>query len=371
MKHQHLWMTVLTLVSSLLLSVFIASPVKAESDLAVMPVLEKSFPKVEEFVAVVEATYHSTVSSRIAAEVIELNYDVDDVVPKGAVIMRFRDEEFQSRVAQIEAGLLADKAQNREALARQKEAASEAERVQQLFNKKLLAKAALDKANADLKAAKARAQATQAQLKARQAQLEESKVQLSYTQILAPYSGVVTERLIELGEMASPGQHLMTGVSLEHLRAVANVPQYLFSTVKLAQDPVLILADGRQINGEKITSIPYADTKSHSFQFRVDLATGIEHVYPGMFGKLQFHVGDEQIQVIPQSAIVQRSEVAGVYVLMDDNRLLFRQIRLGRLMVGEQREILAGLEEGEQVALDPLQASRLLKQSQQEHRHEQ
>jgi multidrug resistance efflux pump len=79
------------------------------------------------------AIHQSTVSSRISAEVIELNYDVSDAVPKGAVIMKFRDEEFQARVAQLQAGLLADKAQSREAVARQTEVSADAERVKNLF----------------------------------------------------------------------------------------------------------------------------------------------------------------------------------------------------------------------------------------------
>ena len=357
MNRQYQWLIFLCLFTLPI------SNVSAETELEVMAVVEQSFPQHEVFDAVVEAIHQATVSSRIAAEVIELNFDVNDVVPQGAVIMKFRDEEFHARVAQIEASILADKAQSREASARKIEATSEARRVKDLFKRKLVPQAALDKSNADLSAANARYQAVQAQLKSRQAQLDEAKVKLSYTQIIAPYAGVVTERLIELGEMASPGQHLMTGISLEYLRVVVNIPQYLFHSIKSAENPTLTLADGRQIKGEEITVIPYADSKSHSFQIRVDLPAGTENLYPGTFGKLGFVVGEEQVTVISQSAIVQRSEVSGVYVLSDNQQLTFRQIRLGRLMADGQREVLAGLTIGEKIALDPLQAARLLKQN--------
>jgi RND family efflux transporter MFP subunit len=336
-------------------------PVHADSKLTFAAVEDASFDKVEEFDAVIEALHQSTVSSRIAAEVIELNYDVNDVVPKGAVIMKFRDEEFQARVAQIEASLMSDKAQNKEAIARRKEAAAEAERVKSLFKRKLLAQAGLDKAIADLSAANAKVQAIQAQIKSRQAQLQEAKVQLSYTQIIAPYSGVVTERFIELGEMASPGQHLMTGVSLQDLRAVVAIPQYLLPQIMTAQHPVLTLTDGRQINGGKMTVIPSADVKSHSIKVRVDLPADITFLYPGMYSKLKFVVGQETIRVIPQAAIAQRSEVSGVYVQLDNKPLQLRQIRLGRHLPDGQREVLAGLSVGDKVALDPLQAAQTLK----------
>lgn len=350
---------ILTLLTSILLTHLTVS--FADTNLDVVTVEEKSFPQIEVFDAVIEAVHHSTVSSRVSAEVIELNYDVNDVVPKGAVIMRFRDEEFQARIAQIQASLSADKAQSREASARYKEASSESTRVKSLFKRKLLSQAALDKANADLSAATAKLQAVQAQIKSRQAQLDEAKVQLSYTTINAPYSGVVTERYIELGEMASPGQHLMTGVSLESLRAVVNIPQYLIAAIKSANKPVLNLIDGREIMGTKITVVPQADVKSHSFKVRVNLPDNSDNIYPGMFAKLQFIIGDEYIRVVPESATVQRSEVSGVYVISKGQGLIFRQVRLGRKLANGQREVLAGLSVGNQVALDPLEAVKQLK----------
>lgn len=353
----------LTFIFSMFIAVMLNTTALANPALDVTAVADKTYPQYEVIDAVIEAVHHSTVSSRIAAEVIELNFDVNDVVPKGAVIMKFRDDEFQARVEQIKAALLADKAQSREAYAREKEAASEAKRVKDLFKRKLLAQAALDKANADLSAAQARVQAISAQTKSREAQLVEAQVQLSYTTIIAPYAGVVTERFIELGEMASPGQHLMSGISLSQLRAVVKVPQYLLPKIKLAQNPELVLADNRVVAGTNVVVIPYADSKSHSFKVRVDLPTDVEHVYPGMFGKMRFAVGDEVVRVIPTSAIVQRSEVSGVYVLSDDDRIMFRQLRLGRNFDDGQREVLAGLSIGERVANEPLAAARLLKQN--------
>ncbi len=336
--------------------------VQSDAALETVAVSERNYPKTVIFDAVVEAVHNSTISSRISAEVIEINYDVNDVVPKGAVIMRFRDEEFQARVAQIKAGLLADKAQQQEAKARQKEAASEFTRVNNLFKRKLLAQADLDRAKANLSAANARVKALQAQVKSRQAQLNEALVQLSYTVIKAPYSGVVTARYIELGEIASPGQHLMSGISLEALRAIVQVPQYMLADIQAAKQPILHLTDGRKIQGQKITVIPQADVRSHSFRLRIDLPPGITALYPGTYGKMTFVVGKEMVRVIPQTAIVQRSEVSGVYVL-HGKQIVLRQIRLGRKREDGMREVLAGLSVGEKVILDPVAAAIQLKEN--------
>jgi len=355
--------TLISLVASFFLTALISGSAVAEVKLARVSVSERIYPKIDVFDAVIEAVNHSTVSSRIAAEVVELNFDVNDIVPKGAVLMKLENNELQARVVQIQANITADKANHREVVARQKEAIQEAKRVTGLFKRKLLAQAALDKSNADLSAANAREQSIKALLKSRLALLDEAEVQLSYTQIIAPYSGVVTERFVSLGEMVSPGQNVMTGISLQQLRAVVNVPQYLLAGIRSAELP-LILVNKRQIQSEKMTVNPHADAKSHSFQIRIDFTENLDKVsvYPGMLTKVQFIVGEENIRVIPQTAIVQRSEVSGVYIVTD-NAIIFRQIRLGRVLDDGQQEVLAGLSIGEELAIEPLHAVQLLKKN--------
>jgi len=355
--------TIQTYITNLLTAFFlISAPLSfANSATDTIKVADKVFPQHEVFDAVIEAIHHSTVSSRISSEVVEVNYDVNDIVPKGAVIIKFRDEEYQARVAQMQASLLADDAQIKETLARQKEASSENKRIKNLHKRKLTSQAALDSANANLSAANAKVLAIKAQRKAHKAQLSEAIVQLSYTEIVAPYTGVVTERFIELGEMASPGQALITGVSLEQLRAIVKVPQYLLATIQSSNSPVLNLPDGRKISGTKVTIVPQANIYNHSFKVRVDLPVGTENLYPGLFTKLHFTTGEEHIRAIPQSAIVQRSEVSGIYIQSKEKVISFRQIRLGRHLSNDQREVLAGLSVGEHVLLNPLKAAQQLK----------
>ncbi|MGD8484728.1 MAG: efflux transporter periplasmic adaptor subunit, partial [Thioalkalispiraceae bacterium] len=113
---------------------------------------------------------------------------------------------------------------------------------------------------------------------------------------------------------------------------------------------------------EKITVSPYADEQSHTFQMRADLPKGDYGIYPGMFIKLAIVTGIKQSLVVPAAAIARRSEVSAVYVLGDDNRLSFRQVRVGKhIPDSDSYEILAGLEENEKVMLDPVAAAAQLK----------
>ncbi len=297
---------------------------------------------------VVEAVSETTVSAQTQGQVAELLFDVDDYVAKGDVIVRLRDTEQQARLKQAEAT-------QRGAAARHQEASSEFARIEEIFAKKLVSKSQMDKASAALKAA-------QADLDASHAALAQTREQLEYTRVRAPFSGIVTERHVELGETAKPGQPLMSGLSLQRLRVNVNVPQSLIGAVRKIGEARVLLPSAEQesINSSRLTIFPYAESGAGTFKVRVDLEQGVEELFPGMFVKVAFVTGRAQRLLVPRAAVVHRSEVTGVYVVARDGRVALRQIRSGA-PVGDKVSVLAGLEAGERVALDPIQAGVALK----------
>ena len=114
---------------------------------------------------------------------------------------------------------------------------------------------------------------------------------------------------------------------------------------------------------EKITIFPFANPANHSFRVRLDLPSRAPGLYPGMLVDVALAVGETERLLLPSSVLVSRSEVNAVYVAGADGRLSLRQVRPGNRF-GEQIEILAGLEAGERVALDPVQAGIELKRQQ-------
>jgi len=298
------------------------------------------------FDGTLEAVSRSTVSAQISGRIEEINFDVDDFVEQGEVLVRFRDSEQRARLEAAEAA-------HREAQARLAQARQEYERIKSVFERRLVSQAAMDQATAELNAARARVNATEARV-------QEAREQLQYTVVRAPYSGIVVERHVEIGETANPGQPLMTGLSLDHLRAVVQLPQGLVDRVRERRRAHLVLPDGQRLEARDLTVFPYADSVTHTFTVRVQLPEGIEGLYPGMLVKIGFAVGEAQRLLVPAEALVYRSEVTGVYVVDADGRVHFRQVRVGR-PYGEYREVLAGLEHGEAVALDPIRAGVLLK----------
>ncbi|MCI0508262.1 MAG: efflux RND transporter periplasmic adaptor subunit [Gammaproteobacteria bacterium] len=309
----------------------------------------QTYPIYQTFDGAIEAIRRATVSSETSGRISEINFDVDDFVEQGSVLVRITDAATRARLSGVEANVSEAEAQYNVAL-------SEFNRIKEVYARQLVSKSAFDKADADLKAAAQR-------LSAAQAAVKEVLEQLKYTVVKAPYSGVVAERHVELGEMAKVGQPLFTGFSLNELRAVTNVPQSVVNQIRSAtQVSILIAADGHQeLLSSFINVYPEADPVTHTYKVRVKLPSVPKGVYPGHAVKIRFTTGEEQRMRIPRQAVVQRSELQAVYVVKDSGVVL-RQIRLGRENIDNTVDILAGLEPGDTIALDPVRAGIYLKE---------
>lgn len=321
----------------------------AASALATAPAEYRSLAREYRLDGVVEAINRTTVSAQTQGQVQEILYDVDDFVEKGAVLARLKDTEHRARVSQAAADL-------RSATAQRDQARDEHQRNLGLAGKKLVSDSVLDQSEASAKAA-------QAAFESAQARLEQAQEQLAYTEIRAPYSGIVTHRHVQVGEMASPGQAVMGGVSMEELRVTVDVPQSVIPAVRQGSGARIYLADGTAIEARRVTIFPFADLGSNTFKVRLDLPRDTRTLFPGMFVKTGFVTGERRELVIPESAVVYRSEVTGVYVVGDDGRVQFRQVRLGRTLA-DAHAVLSGLTQGERVALDPIAAGVVLKSQQ-------
>ncbi|MCP4388933.1 MAG: efflux RND transporter periplasmic adaptor subunit [Gammaproteobacteria bacterium] len=291
---------------------------------------------------VVEARQQATLSAEVAGKIESVNFDVDDFVEKGEIILQIRDRDYRAQQKKAHAAL-------DEANANLQDMQLEYKRSQNLRQQKLISQAVFDKAKANRKAAQARKAAAEASL----AQADE---QLDHTVLRAPYSGVVVERHVEPGEAVNPGQPIMTGYGLGELRVTARVPQSMIGGLRQHRSArVILLEDGQVLEVSKITIHPFANPQNHSFPVRLDLPTTENRLYPGMLVKVALTIGSSERLLLPQQALVSRSEVNAVYVIGADGRLAFRQVRPGN-RYGEQVEILAGLDENEIIALDPVRA---------------
>jgi len=302
-------------------------------------------PRVYQLDGVVEAVNASTVAAQTNGQVKEVLFDVDDLVEAGKVIVVIDDSQQQ-------AALAAARARLRQVQVQLADAEKEYQRTLQVYRKKVVSKAVMDKARA------ARDQA-RAAMEAARAAVRQAEQQLAYTRVKAPYTGIVTRRLVEVGEVAAPGKPLMSGISLEHLRLIVDVPQSLIEAVRHERAGAVRIGE-RWVDTEKVTIFPVADPVTDTFRVRLQLPKGLQGVYPGMYLKAAVSVGHRRVLVVPPQAVVFRSEVIGVYVVDARGRVTLRHVRVGKPLIDGRYVVLSGLSAGERVATDPQAAVRVL-----------
>ncbi len=320
-----------------------AKTAQAADPLAVAQVQYREVEQTYSVEGLVEATRQSTVSAQIGGRIKEILFDVGSRVNKGQVILRIDERETAQALAGSNAQVL-------QAQATMQNAKATYERSKQLFEQKFISQSALDKAQADYQVARAQAAASEAG--ASQASLAHG-----YSSVVAPYSGVVAARLVEVGEMVMPGKPMMVGFDPAEMRVVVSVPQYKLPDIG-AHPKVLVEVPSlsKWVKAASTTVQPLADARTHSTQVRVYLPANEAGVYPGMFVRAHFVVGKANRLVIQGSAVLHRSEVVAVYVVDEKGGVKLRQVRLGEVSADGAVEVLAGLNPGEQVALDPIKA---------------
>ncbi|MEC7728995.1 MAG: efflux RND transporter periplasmic adaptor subunit [Pseudomonadota bacterium] len=287
---------------------------------------------------VIEAVQQSTVSAQTSGTVRSLPFDVDDSVAAGDLIVQLEDSEQRSRLRQAEAGL-------EEAEAALADAGQRFERIEAVHERGLVSRQEFDQARNNLAAARARVERAQASV-------SEAQEQLSYTRVLAPYGGILTERHVEVGESVNPGQPLLSGLSLEQLRVVVDLPQKYAKLARTERQAQVTLADGRVLETGEMTFYPYANPQTHTFRLRMRLSEPNGSLFPGMLVKVSVPVNSREALWVPASSLIQRSELRAVFVLDQQDQPRLRQVRTGVRDNG-RLEILAGLSEGERVVTNP------------------
>ena len=300
---------------------------------------------------VIEAVRQSSVAAQVSGRIVELRVDAGQAVAKGQVLARIDEREAAQAVA-------AGEAQSARAEADLANARVNFERTRRLVEQKFVSQAALDKAQADFKSA-------QAQSEAARAGALQAGAAKSHTVITAPFAGIVSARLVQTGEMAVPGREIVTVYDPKDLRVVASIPQARLAEVRAQGSGVAASVEmsgsSQWVKAKAVTVLPAADARTHTTLVRVDLPGDVKGAYPGMFARVHFAAGRTARLLIPARAVVQRSEVAGAYVVGEKGEIRFRQLRLGEPAGDAGIEVLAGLARGERVALDPVAALAQLK----------
>ncbi len=321
----------------------------------------EQWPSVYEASGTVRARTAAVVSAKVMGYVREVRFQVGDRVRAGQplIVLEASDLEAGARRAAAgveEAKAAVPEADNGVAAAKAQLGLAQVtfKRMSDLFAKKSISNQEYDEAQARLKAAEAGYQmavAKRRQLDAKIAQASEERrsaeIMRGYAQLTAPFSGVVTARTVEPGNLAAPGAPLATIERDGDYRLEVPVEESRVGSIRAGHTATVdIEALGRTIQARVSEVVPAVDAASRSYTVKIDLPSSPQ-LRSGMFGRARFTVGARPALVVPAAAVITRGQLQSVMVA-DNGVARTRLITTGQRQQGKV-EALSGLVPGESV----------------------
>ncbi len=168
----------------------------------------------------------------------------------------------------------------------------------------------------------------------------------------APFSGVIVNKMVEVGDTVQPGQPLLAFADTTALQVQVDVPARLMPGMQVGMVlPARLDVHDRAVHARVAQIFPMADPVRHTVTVKLDLTLDAPAA-PGMYAEVFLpdpHTPITKIPAVPRSALVQRGSLPTVCVRRDDGSRELRVVRTGKSVDQERVAILAGLEGGEQV----------------------
>jgi RND family efflux transporter MFP subunit len=310
-------------------------------------------PSYVEVPGTVRAVQTSEVASQIMGNITRVQVREGDHVVRGQVLAMIDQAQPRAAAEQVNAAAMA--ATKEAVVAESQSALAETtlKRYQQLYDKKSVSPQEYDEVKARLEAAQARREAASANRDQAAAAVKQAQTTLGYTVIRAPFAGVITEKKADAGSLAAPGMVLFTVEDTSGFRLEAAVDESnLLDLQKHKAVAVVFDAFSKaELKGIVSEIVPTADPASRSFLIKIDLPPD-NHLHSGLFGRALIPRGIRKALMIPRSALVERGQLQGVFVLSDEGTTQLRYISLGTLF-GDMVEVLSGLQEGEKFVQAP------------------
>ncbi len=188
-----------------------------------------------------------------------------------------------------------------------------------------------------------------------QAAAAEAEAMLAYATVRAPFAGVITEKYVLPGDLATPGLSLLVLESTQHLRAEGTIPEKAAVGLRPGDELAVLLEDNAPpVSGRLEEISAAADAVSRSVLVKISLPPGLAR--SGQFARLQIKSGTADAITVPESAVARFGQMEKIFVV-EQGRAVLRLVKTGRVLHG-RIEILAGLNAGEQIILAPPPALR-------------
>jgi len=314
------------------------TPVAPTLQTEAVAVVRTRIPRIYKASGTVVAPQHFVVTSTINGFIENIAVKEGDKVEADTLLVQIDPTKVNQAIAQARAAV-------RSAAAELEDADDDVHKYRELLKEKAISEERLRKAR--LRQKKARASLAEAR-----AGLQAHQSDLGYTHIRSPVEALVVERLKSVGDLSSPGTPILRLESLARREFETWVPESLLQhLVEGAQVDITLDALHRLVKGTITHIVDSSDPVTRTAKVKIALPAD-KDLMPGLFGHVVFVTGYREQLTIPESAIVIRAGVQGVYLLRSNGGTRFISVRAGA-QVGDQRVILAGLRESDHVLAKP------------------
>jgi RND family efflux transporter MFP subunit len=287
--------------------------------------------------AKVESAQFASLSTRISGTITSYHAKPGQKVKKGNLLLSIHNADLKAKHAQI----IAAKAQ---AKSNYDIAQKDLERYQSLYNQNSASLKELERIQLQLEASKAQYEMTLNQEK-------EIKVSLAYSEIRAPFSGIITKKFMNTGELANPGMPLIAIEKQTDYNVLALVPESEISQINLG-DLVFVDVKSAKLNQVKAKVIelnPSSQYSNNQYELKLSLQLNLDQykdLRSGMFANVIIKRKPAACITIPKKALIHKGQLTGIYTISSKKTALLRWVRVGKIN-GDHIEILSGLKEGE------------------------
>ena len=280
----------------------------------------------------IEAANSASLSTRMMGFVDKVYVNVGQKVTKGQLLISINNSDLSAKQAQTSAGIT-------EAQAAFNNAEKDYQRFQNLFAENSASQKELDDQRARYEMAKARLEGAR-QMK------NEVQSQFAYVNLRAPFSGVVTNKFIEQGDMANPGVPLISVEGPGNFEVTASVPESEISKIKSGTEVQVIVKSSDKILSGTVTEVSTsAKNTGGQYLVKVVLDKTDADILSGMYATVQFPIEkktDVNMVLVPAEALVKRGQLTGIYTVSQSSTAILRWLRVGRTF-GDNVEVLSGL----------------------------
>jgi RND family efflux transporter MFP subunit len=287
----------------------------------------------------IEAVQNANLSTRMMGFVNNVHVKVGQKVSQGQLLVSINSADISAQKAQVSASIT-------EANAAYKNAEKDYNRFKALFAESSASQKEMDDISANYEMAKARLEAAN-QMK------NQVNAQLSYSNITAPFTGVITGKFVNKGDMANPGMPLISMETPGQFQVMAMVPESEIMKIKTDSKVTVMIKSNNQLLTGKVTEVS-TSTKNTGGQYlvKVILDKTEAKLLSGMFTSVQFPIdksdkSSTNLILIPENVLLKQGQLAGVYTIGNENTAILRWLRLGK-HYGNQVEVLSGLSKDEQ-----------------------